>query len=101
MEIALALLAVLAILIGYQFYMKHTASSNSVEEAKPEIKEEVVAEVKAVEVETKTEVAPVAKAAKKAAAPKVKTAAKKVDVAEEVVTAAKKTVKKPKIKIAK
>ena len=97
MEIALALLAALAILIGYQFYMKHTASSNRVEEVKPEIKEEVVAEVKAVEVEveTKAEVAEVKKAAK------VKTAAKKVAVAEEVVTAAKKTVKKPKIKIAK
>lgn len=94
MEIALALLAALAILIGYQFYMKHTAS-NHVEEAKLEIKEEVVAEVKAVEVETKAEVAEVKKATK------AKTAAKKVAVAEEVVTAAKKTVKKPKIKIAK
>jgi hypothetical protein len=101
MEIALALLAALAILIGYQFYKKYNASSTQVEEVKLEIKEEVVSEVKAVEVEIKTEVAPIAKAAKKAASPKVKAAAKKVDVAEEVATAAKKTVKKPKIKIAK
>lgn len=101
MEIALALVAALALLVGYEFYKKYKANKGNVVEATLELKEEVVAEVKAVEAKAEVAVAEVKKAAK-AAAPKVKAAAKKVAaVEEEIVETVKKTTKKPKIKIAK
>lgn len=93
MEIALSLLtSVLVFAIVYEFFKNYYGAARHIEEAELAPKEEVVAEVKAVEAEvTKAE---------KDAAPKTKAAKKATSKKSVAVEEAAPVVKKPKIKIA-